>query len=268
VDRTNINAGECANFNWNVSGVRAVYFYQQGQPYQNFGVAGQANKAVCPTTTTVYELRVERQDNNVETRQIQVNVTPVAGAPVIAQFTSQPEYEVTAGQCVNFVWRVDGSVSRVALTRDGTPLWDYAPVSGSFNDCPPGAGPKDYELQVWGPGGFVQSQRLLFVRPGAVPPTNTPAPAQPIISNFIATPPQLDAINNCTVLQWQISGQGIASVSVTRNGLLIAGPDAESGLQDCVAVSEQGTPQIYELKVDTEFGGSATQQLTVPFGQG
>lgn len=268
VDRTNINAGECANFNWNVSGVRAVYFYQQGQPYQNFGVAGQANKAVCPTTTTVYELRVERQDNNVETRQIQINVTPVAGAPVIAQFTSQPEYEVTAGQCVNFVWRVDGSVSRVALTRDGTPLWDYAPVSGSFNDCPPGAGPKDYELQVWGPGGFVQSQRLLFVRPGAVPPTNTPAPAQPIISNFIATPPQLDAINNCTVLQWQISGQGIASVSVTRNGLLIAGPDAESGLQDCVAVSEQGTPQIYELKVDTEFGGSATQQLTVPFGQG
>jgi polar amino acid transport system substrate-binding protein len=265
VDRGTINAGECANFSWNVTGVRAVYFYAQGQPYQNNGVAGQGSKSVCPTATTVYELRVERADGNVDTRQIQLNVNPVAGAPVISQFVSVPEYEINAGQCANFVWRADGAISRVALTRDGVALWDYAPVNGSFNDCPPGAGQKNYELQVWGPGGFVKGQRGLMVRPAAIPPTAVPQPEQPLISSFTATPPQLDPLNNCAVLQWQISGPGIAAVSVTRNGLLIAGPDATSGLQDCVAVAEQGTPQVYILKVDAEFGGSATQQLVVPF---
>ena len=268
VDRTTINAGECANFNWNVTGVKAVYFYPQGQPYQNFGVAGQGNKAMCPTATTVYELRVERQDGSVETRQIQINVNAVAGAPVIAEFRSSPEFEINAGQCANFQWRVDGSVSRVALVRDGTPLSDYAPVAGSFSDCPPGSGPKNYELQAWGPGGFVKSQRSLMVRPGVAPPTAQPAPQPPVINSFTANPPQFDAANNCVVLEWQVSGQGIAAIWLSRNGQQIAGPDVQSGYQDCVSVSEEGTQQVYELKVDTEFAGSASQQLVVPFGHG
>jgi arginine/lysine/histidine transporter system substrate-binding protein len=268
VDRTTINAGECVNFNWNVTNVRAVYFYQQGQPYQNYGVAGQASKSVCPTGTTVFELRTERQDGSVDVQRIQVNVNATAGAPVISQFTSSPEYDINAGQCANFVWRVDGNVSRVALVRDNTPLWDYAPVSGSFNECPPGSGQKNYELQVWGPGGFVKGQRSLMVRPGATPPTNTPAPQPPLINSFTANPPQLDALNNCTVLEWQVSGQGIAAIFLSRNGQQIAGPDVTSGYQDCVAVSEQGNAQIYELRVDTEFGGSTSSELTVPFGFG
>jgi hypothetical protein len=268
VDRTTINAGECANFNWNVTGVKVVYFYPQGQPYQNFGVAGQGSKAMCPTGTTIYELRVERQDGSVETRQIQINVNAVAGAPRIAEFRSTPEYELTSGQCAAFQWRVDGAVSRVALVRDGTPLWDYAPVAGSFNDCPPGSGQKNYELQAWGPGGFIKSQRGLMVRPGVTPPTDTPAPQPPIIISFTANPPQLDAANNCTVLQWQVSGQGIAAIWLSRNGQQTAGPDVTSGYQDCVAVSEEGDAQIYELKVDSEFAGSTSQQLTVPFGHG
>ena len=115
VDRTTINAGECVNFNWNVSGVKAVYFYPQGQPYQNFGVTGQGGKQMCPTGTTVYELRVERLDGSTEVRQIQINVNAVAGAPVIAEFRSTPEFELDAGQCATFQWRVDGAVSRVAL---------------------------------------------------------------------------------------------------------------------------------------------------------
>ena len=268
VDRTTINAGECANFNWSVTGVKAVYFYPQGQPYQNFGVAGQGNKAMCPTATTVYELRVEQQNGSVQTRQIQINVNAVAGAPVIAEFRSSPEFEINAGQCANFQWRVDGPVSRVALVRDGTPLSDYAPVAGSFSDCPPGSGPKNYELQAWGPGGFVKSQRSLMVRPGVAPPTAQPAPQPPLISSFTANPPQFDAANNCVVLEWQVSGQGIAAIWLSRNGQQIAGPDVQSGYQDCVAVSEEGTQQVYELKVDSEFAGSASQQLVVPFGRG
>ena len=268
VDRTTINAGECVNFNWNVTGVKAVYFYPQGQPYQNYGVAGQGVKAMCPPGTTVYELRVERQDGKVETRQIQINVNAVAGAPVIAEFRSSPDFEISAGQCASFQWRVDGPVNRVALVRDGTPLSDYAAVSGSFNDCPPGSGPKNYALQAWGPGGFVKSQRSLMVRPGIAEPTATPAPQPPAIFSFTANPPQLDALNNCITLDWQIGGQGIVAVWLSRNGQPIAGPDVMPGYQDCVPVSEEGNQQVYELKVDTEFTGSATQQLVVPFGHG
>ena len=270
VDRATINAGECANFNWNVTGVKAVYFYPQGQPYQNYGVAGQGNKAMCPTSTTIYELRVEQQDGSVQTRQIQVNVNAVAGAPVIAEFRSSPEFEIDAGQCALFQWRVDGSVSRVALVRDGTPLSDYAPVAGSYNDCPPGNGQnngqKNYELQAWGPGGFVKSLRSLTVRPVNAPPTAQPQP--PVISSFSANPPQLDAANTCVVLQWQVSGQGIVAIWLSRNGQQIAGPDVQSGYQDCVPANEEGTQQVYELKVDTEFAGSTRTQLVVPFEHG
>jgi ABC-type amino acid transport substrate-binding protein len=267
VDRTTINSGECVNFNWNVSGVKAVYFYPQGQPYQNFGVQGQGGKPMCPTGTTIYELRVERQDGSTAVRQIQVNVNAVAGAPVIAEFRSSPEFDLNAGQCADFRWRIDGAVSRVALVRDNGALWDYAPVVGSFNDCPPGSGQQNYELQAWGPGGFAKSQRSLMVR-GVTQPTAVPAPQAPRINSFTANPPQFDAANNCIVLQWEVTGQGIAAIWLSRNGQQIAGPDAQSGYQDCVAVSEEGNAQIYELKVDSESGGSATQQLTVPFGNG
>jgi hypothetical protein len=271
VDRTTINAGECVNFNWNVRGVKAVYFYAQGQPYQSNGVEGQGGRQMCPANTTVYELRVERQDSSVEVRQIQINVNAVAGAPVVAEFGSNPDHEVNAGQCANFQWRIDGAVSRVALVRDGAPLWDYAPVSGSFKDCPPGSGQKNYELQVWGPGGFIKSQRWLMVRPGVTPPTAVPPtaapqpPARPMINSFTANPAQLSAANNCTVLQWQVTGQGLAAIWLSRNGERIAGPDVQSGYKDCVAVKDAGKTQVYELKVDTESGGSATQQLQVPF---
>lgn len=268
VDRTTINSGECVNFNWNVTNVNAVYFYPQGQPYQGFGVAGQGGKQMCPNNTTVYELRVEKRDGSVEVRQIQINVNAVAGAPVIAEFRSSPEFDLDAGQCATFQWRIDGAVNRVALVRDGAPIWDYAPVGGSFNDCPPGSGPKNYELQVWGPGGFVKSQRSLVVRPGYVPPTAAPAPQPPRINSFTANPPQLSAANNCTILEWQVTGQGIAAIWLSRNGELIAGPDVQSGYQDCVSVKDAGKTQLYELRVDSEFSGSSSQQLSVPFPKG
>ncbi len=71
-------------------------------------------------------------------RQIQINVNAVAGALVIAQFSSSPEFDVDPGQCVSFQWRADGAVNRGIGARR-LPTLDYALVAGSFNDCPPGA---------------------------------------------------------------------------------------------------------------------------------
>ena len=75
-----------------------------------------------------------------------------------------------------------------------------------------------------------------------------------MINSFTANPAQLSAANNCTVLQWQITGQGLAAVWLSRNGERIAGPDVQSGYRDCVAVKDAGKTQVYELKADTEFG--------------
>ncbi|OQA41670.1 MAG: hypothetical protein BWY52_02498 [Chloroflexi bacterium ADurb.Bin325] len=75
--------------------------------------------------------------------------------PFIVHFSSSPAAEVSAGACVNLWWEVRGDVNRVALVRNGFPLWDYAPVQGSRQDCPTEVGAANYELQAFGPGGIV-----------------------------------------------------------------------------------------------------------------
>ncbi len=60
VDRNRIFAGECVVFSWVVTGAQAVYFYAQGQPWQQNQVPPQGSKVECPPVTTIYELRVAK----------------------------------------------------------------------------------------------------------------------------------------------------------------------------------------------------------------
>ena len=175
VDRTVINAGECVNFSWNVQNVNAVYFYPNGADYRQYGVAGQGSQQVCPAQTTTYNLRVDMRDGSTQIRQITITVNPVAGVPTISQFTSNPQNQATAGQCIVFQWQVQGQVDRVAFVRNGAPLWDFAPVSGSTQDCPP-AGNYTYELQAFGPGGMVKQQLGMNVVQSGQPPPPTAVP--------------------------------------------------------------------------------------------
>ena len=78
---------------------------------------------------------------------------PPPSLPVITRFDANPQGQLVLGQCLDLYWDVQGAVDRVALVRNGAPLRDYAPVSGSYHDCPPNAGDFTYELQAWGPGG-------------------------------------------------------------------------------------------------------------------
>jgi len=68
VDRTRINVGECVNFFWNVDNVKEVYFQGQGVPGNN------QLRIECPSRTTYYELRVLRDDGNIETQTIKIDV--------------------------------------------------------------------------------------------------------------------------------------------------------------------------------------------------
>ena len=176
VNQTNITAGQCVTFNWNVQNVKAVYFYPQGADMTQYGVAGQGSSVQCPTQTTTYNLTVIYSNGASETRSITIYVTPApVGAPVINLFTVTPP-QIQPGQCVNVQWDVAGSVTQIVLTRGGTTIWANAPVRSTMQDCPPGTGSVTYTLVATGPGGQSQGQQYVNVvaPPTAVPPTAVP----------------------------------------------------------------------------------------------
>ncbi len=271
VDRTNINQGECVNFGWRVTNVRAVYFYLQGQPFEQFGVAGEGGKQECPQGTSTYELRVEKLNGEVVMRSITISVAAVTGAPVITQFNSSPEWETVVGQCVQLWWETQGDVNRVALTRNGAALWDYAPVSASFQDCPPGPGQAVYELQVWGPGGFVKAQRSINVNPGAPPPTPVPPPAgQPEIRRLSAT--ERTNVGACVWVSWEF-GSNVVYARLLKNNALYA--DNVQGASNIAAFSGNSngdcdTPNpgtiLYRLEAFNSAGQSTATEATTQIG--
>jgi ABC-type amino acid transport substrate-binding protein/heat shock protein HslJ len=181
VNKTNITAGECVTFSWNVQNVKAVYFYAQGQNMQDHGVAGQGSQTVCPTVTTTYYLTVVYTNGTSQTQGITIYVAPApVDAPVIGLFSVTPP-QIQPGQCVNLQWDVQGSVKQVTITRGSTTLWGGAPVRGTMQDCPPGTGTVGYTLQATGPGGQSTAQQYVNViaPPTAVPPTAVPPTAVP-----------------------------------------------------------------------------------------
>ncbi len=271
---TNIQQGQCVTISWNAVNVREVYYYQQGQDWQNHGVAGQASHQECPQQTTTYYLRVVMQDGSVQTRQLTVNVTPVVGAPQIYSFSASPQGQILAGQCVTLQWNAGGAaISDVLLSRNrpqAEPLWDGAPYQGSYQDCPPGAGQMTYTLRVTGPGGSSQgSQNVTVVsaQPTATPapqPTATPVPQPPTIDAFSVDPQQISA-GQCVNIFWSFSGTGLAAAQLFRNGEVIGGDLAPSGQQqDCPPVT--GIVQ-YRIQVDSEFAGSAQRTAQVDVAQ-
>lgn len=67
VNPTKIEGGECVTVSWNVSGVKEVYFQDQGVP-------GTDTRTECPKETTIYILRVIRADNTEQKQEITVEV--------------------------------------------------------------------------------------------------------------------------------------------------------------------------------------------------
>jgi len=170
----NINSGDRVLFTWQVQNAQAVYFYADGEVAQQSGsqnFIGQAE--VYPTQTTTYNLMVVKPSNQSETRQITIFVTGGGNPPSIDAFTVEPN-QVDLGVCVTIKWRVSGQVSTVDLTKDGTVLWDTAPLAGSINDCPNAPGTVNYSLQVKGPGGTSQSVQSVQVNPLVMAPVATP----------------------------------------------------------------------------------------------
>ena len=277
VDRNRIFAGQCVTFSWVVTGSQAVYFYPEGQPWQQNQVPPQGSKQECPPVTTIYDLRVVKLDNSVETRQITIFVEQAPGAPVIERFTVDPPSQITIGQCVDITWAVTGNVSTVKLTRANVDLWPGgAPISGTLQDCPPNAGQVVYTLEATGPGGTSRLQRTINVapKPTAVvtdtppPPqaTNTPtpipvtpSPIPPVIYSFTADPQQISS-GGCVIVSWQVGGD-VSKIDLLLNGAIIVPNAPFSGsIQQCLDASGN---YIYRLQVVGRNGQTEFDEKTV-----
>ena len=271
VDRTQIFAGECVTFRWNVTNVQAVYFYQQGQPWQQHLVSSNGSSVECPPQTTVYELRVVKRDGTVEVRQITINVQPRPGAPIIERFTVDPT-QINFGQCVDLTWQISGNVSSVRLLRDQLVLWDGAPVSGTMQDCPPSSGQVNYSLEATGPGGTSRLQRSIIV---AEPPPNptatliasptspattvTPTPVPATILSFTLNPTEIET-GECTQISWQVGGD-VVRIQISRNGSVLLDNATYSGSEtDCLDISGTYT---YRIDARGEDGQIAFSQQTL-----
>jgi polar amino acid transport system substrate-binding protein len=187
VDRDQIKAGECVTFNWRVTNAKEVYFFAQGENWQDHGVPGEGSQVECPPTTLAYFLRVVLTDNKVETRQITIYVEPAPDAPQITRFTVDPPGQIELGQCVVIRWTVEGDVADAVLMANDIVLWLGAPTQGQYEDCPTTAGRITYNLTATGPGGTSQASETINVVDSVAPtattepeqPTDTPEPEQP-----------------------------------------------------------------------------------------
>jgi ABC-type amino acid transport substrate-binding protein/heat shock protein HslJ len=276
VNQTRIQEGECVTFSWRVENIQAVYFYPQGADWTRYGVPGISTSTQCPSHTTTYELRVLQRDGTFVIQQITITVTPSPGAPNIDRFTVEPT-QILVGQCVNLQWQVSGNVSRVIVSRDGTAIWNGAPVSGQMQDCPPGNGRRSYQLEAQGPGGTSRKTQDVTVLTPTPQPTNQPTvppptatstpvviptatPAPPVINSFTVNPNQIQT-NECVTVSWSTGG-GTTYIRLLRNGNVIMDNAAHSGtLPDCL--NSTGT---YTYRLEASGNGQTTskeQKVTV-----
>ena len=236
---TSITAGQSTLFQWSTSNVKAVYFYHDGQDWQNHGVVGVGQSTEYPPQTMNYYLRVVMPNNEVQVHTITIYVSPAAGAPKIDYFSVSPS-SVLVGQCVNVGWSVSGQVSRVALLINNNPVWDYAPVSGNYQDCPTTAGTQIYTLQAFGSSGApIAQQTSVNVQNSTQPvPTATPVPPvpqAPSIDGFTLAP-EVITPGACTIVSWTASG-GTTRIQLLRNNAVIwDNAPLNSSVQDCPPV--------------------------------
>ncbi len=268
---TTINAGQAVQFAWDVRSAKAVYFYHDGQDWQNHGVPGQGQSTEYPPYTINYYLRVINTDDSVTVKTRTITVNQPVGAPVINQFNVDPP-AITLGQCVNIVWQVSGQVTEVTLVINTVGVWPNAPLSGSYQDCPPTPGQSIYQITAKGPGGSVQQQVTVNVNaPPQQPPTATPVPAAPapVINGFTLAPTDV-APGGCTIASWTTGGGTSRVVLLRDNAPIWDNAPLNSSVQDCPPIpADQSLPLniVYTLQAYNSAGQMVNQSVTLVVSQ-
>jgi polar amino acid transport system substrate-binding protein len=264
---TSITAGQAVTFNWSTSNVKAVYFYHDGQDWQNHGVPGVGQSIEYPPNTMNYYLRVINLDDSVTVKTRTINVSQPVGAPVINQFYVDPP-AITLGQCVNIVWQVSGQVNNVTLVINTVGVWPNAPVSGSYQDCPVTPGQSIYQITAQGPGGSTQQQVTVNVSaPPPQPPTATPVPPAPapVINGFTVSPDTV-APGGCAILAWTTGGGTSRVVLLRDNAAIWDNAPLNSSVQDCPVIPAGAAlplSVVYTLQAYNSAGQMVNQSLSL-----
>jgi len=161
---TTITAGQPVQFNWNVKSAQAVYFYHDGQNWQEHGVVGQGSAIEYPPVSINYYLRVINTDGSATVNTIPITVQPGANAPVINYFAADPSRLQLTVQCTDLEWETTNT-DRIAIKVNGQLVWDYAPVNGFYESCPTSVGNWIYRLEAYGPGGMAVQEITVKVDP-------------------------------------------------------------------------------------------------------
>lgn len=102
-----IEGGECVNVKWNVTGVKEIY-------YQDEGVTGNGDIIECPKDTKTYRLRIVKKDNTeqVEERTVEV-VNPIVSTGVIRIDPNQTvDFDDGKIPGNDFLWNVNDGTRR------------------------------------------------------------------------------------------------------------------------------------------------------------
>jgi polar amino acid transport system substrate-binding protein len=264
---TNIVAGQPVLFTWSTSNVKAVYFYHDGQNWQDHGVPGVGQSTEYPPYTINYYLRVINRDDSVTVKTLTISVSQPVGAPVINQFSVDPP-AITVGQCVNILWQVSGQVSNVTLVINTVGVWPNAPVSGSYQDCPATPGQSIYQITATGPGGSTQQQVTVNVSaPPQQPPTATPVPPAPapVINGFTISPDTV-APGGCAILSWTTGGGTSYTALLRDNNTIWDNAPLNTSVQDCPPVpADKPLPLsiVYTLQAYNSAGQMVNQSLSL-----
>jgi arginine/lysine/histidine transporter system substrate-binding protein len=270
VDRTNIRAGECVTFQWQTRNAAQVFFYAQGQPWQQNQVGASGRRQECPPVTTTFDLRTVFANGNADIRSIRIDVESALDAPAINSFTVTPGFQITFGQCVDVRWQVSGEVTHIRVSRNDQTLWNGAPLGGTSRDCPP-VGDAVYTIEATGPGGTSRAQQTVNVQSQPTPPPQatatltpppTPPPSPPVIFSFGVNPTEI-TVGQCVAITWSVGGS-VNRVQIKRDAVVVLDFANLSGnVSDCLG--SQGV-FTYRVEATSADGQLAFQQAVVTAG--
>ncbi|MEZ4639480.1 MAG: Gmad2 immunoglobulin-like domain-containing protein [Caldilineaceae bacterium] len=167
VDRQQINPGECVTFYWNTANASGVYFYREGEYWQDKPVdPNPSHFSACPRATSTHFLYVVDSTGLAEIRTmiIWVGEGQRGGAgPGIPYLAATPNILSAANRCTNLAWTVAGQdVGRVILFRSGQALLDNVSAR-AYQDCLADSqlsGEIVYELRVENQSGSWTSRQI------------------------------------------------------------------------------------------------------------
>jgi hypothetical protein len=236
-DSNYINQGQCTTIRWDIDGVMAVFFVENGV---ESGVGGHDSRNVCPPQTTTYVLRVMYMDGSTTDYPITINVNPTGDYTM--NFWAD-DTNIDAGQCTTLRWDVR-NVQAVYLNGEGVPGVSQRDV------CPTQT--TTYTLVATKMDGTQDSRQVTIQVWNAQPPANE----WPVIEHFTVTANQIGT-GQCVTFEWRTDNAD--AINLLRNGTpIVAGGATNGSAQDCPPAAG-----LYEYRLDAYSGAGQVSQVVM-----